>query len=522
MRITRKSMKFSIAISFIAFFSGCGGGSGGDGGTSDPEVDTVPDSYSFTAVLDAEPNTEITSSAVTITGIDTAAPILVSNGEYSIDGGEFTASGGTVESGQSISLQATSEAAEGSTVSVELSVGGVMETFLIRTRFELRETVQIEAENADLLGASVSLVDGNASNSEAISLPTDESGVQFTTIQASETLNVVYSAVSATVISIDVNGEAMDDVTLAATGSLTSYSSASTIIEIPSDAVVQLRYESGATDSLLDYLELVPSPLQFVRTFGRVDFSRGDGISVSSTGDVFISGGPDDSNIHRITTDGNSSLFAQGFTSANGSDFDSNGNLFVADYRGNAIRRVAPDGIVSTVASNLDGPAGIYVDANDNVIVGMFGANGGGDGAAVLSISPAGEVSTLAQGGGLSDVIGVVGDEEGNIYAGNWSSGEFYRVTNGNVTLLATTGTNINMIDAARGYAYIGGGSRVVRVPLDGDGEVEVFAGGGVGDGHISVAGLAGINAVAFSDDGNELYLLNRDSGEVKVISSER
>jgi DNA-binding beta-propeller fold protein YncE len=48
------------------------------------------------------------------------------------------------------------------------------------------------------------------------------------------------------------------------------------------------------------------------------------------------------------------------------------GNLYVADTHNNAIRKVAPDGAVSTLAggaAGFDGPVGVAVDRDGNVYV---------------------------------------------------------------------------------------------------------------------------------------------------------
>lgn len=246
-----------------------------------------------------------------------------------------------------------------------------------------------------------------------------------------------------------------------------------------------------------------------------------DGISVAENGDIFVSGGPLTNSIVRITSKGVVSEFATGFKSANGSDFDSKGNLFVADYASNVIRRITPDGIVSTFASDLDGPAGVYIDEKDNVIVGLYGANYSGKAATVLRITPDGTSSILATGGGLRDVIGVVGDENGDLYAGNYKGRQLYRITNGEVTLLATASVKINMIDYSRGYIYIANNGRVVRINTS-TGEEELFAGTSESktvNGPVASADFVKPTSLAFSPDENILYVVDQTTGDVRKIA---
>src|SRR5262249_35990947 len=53
-------------------------------------VDTTPDAFSFTAVTNSNLNTASTSNQITVTGITAPAPISVSGGTYSINGGTAT------------------------------------------------------------------------------------------------------------------------------------------------------------------------------------------------------------------------------------------------------------------------------------------------------------------------------------------------------------------------------------------------------------------------------------------------
>ncbi len=106
------------------------------------------------------------------------------------------------------------------------------------------------------------------------------------------------------------------------------------------------------------------------------------------------------------------------FSSAYGTALDSGGNLYVADAVNNAIRKITPAGVVSTVAGNgsadfVDGtgsaarfnlPIDVALDSAGNLYVSDTGNH------AVRKITPAGVVSTLAGGGptlsGFVDGVG--------------------------------------------------------------------------------------------------------------------
>jgi hypothetical protein len=103
-----------------------------------PQPDTTPDPFTFTSQTGVALNTLVTSNTVTITGINMPAPISISVCasvlcEYSINGGAFTTSAGTVNSGDTVALRQTSSNSFSTTTTVTLSIGGVNGTFSVTT-----------------------------------------------------------------------------------------------------------------------------------------------------------------------------------------------------------------------------------------------------------------------------------------------------------------------------------------------------------------------------------------------------
>jgi hypothetical protein len=92
--------------------------------------DTTPAAFSFVDQTNVALSTVITSAAVTITGINSAAPVTVTNGEYSVGcTGTFTAAAGTITIGQTVCVRHTSSAAFSTAVNTVLDVGTVTDTF---------------------------------------------------------------------------------------------------------------------------------------------------------------------------------------------------------------------------------------------------------------------------------------------------------------------------------------------------------------------------------------------------------
>src|SRR5262249_49317907 len=119
---------------------------------------------------------------------------------------------------------------------------------------------------------------------------------------------------------------------------------------------------------------------------------------------------------------------------------DSGGNLFIADTRNQRIRRVTPDGIISTVAGNglagftgddgvasiaqIDEPHGLAVDGNGNLFIADTNNQ------RIRKVTPAGIISTVAGNGTrgfsgdgvaavnaqLASPFGVAADSSGNLF----------------------------------------------------------------------------------------------------------
>jgi sugar lactone lactonase YvrE len=162
----------------------------------------------------------------------------------------------------------------------------------------------------------------------------------------------------------------------------------------------------------------------------RARFSDPFGVAIDAQGTIFVADAGDTNTIRRVTPDGSVSTLAGGaigFADGSGSDarFDSpsglaidpHGVLYVADTGNNAIRRVAPDGSVTTLAGDgqpgyqdgvgtaarFNGPIGVAVDASGRVIV----ADTYND--RIRAIASDGTVTTIAGGPepGLLDRAGL-------------------------------------------------------------------------------------------------------------------
>ncbi len=148
------------------------------------------------------------------------------------------------------------------------------------------------------------------------------------------------------------------------------------------------------------------------------------------------------------------------FNSPVGVAADNTGNLYIADYGNDTIRKVAPNGAVTTlagtagVAGNRDGiganasftlPYGIATDSSGNVFVAEMSSQ------TVRKITPAGVVTTLAGKAGVAGHAdgtgadasfylphGVAADKAGNVYVAGFANDTLRKITpSGVVTTIA-------------------------------------------------------------------------------------
>ncbi|HSI51360.1 MAG TPA: hypothetical protein VLA61_24095 [Ideonella sp.] len=168
---------------------------------------------------------------------------------------------------------------------------------------------------------------------------------------------------------------------------------------------------------------------------------------------------------------------------------DASGALWVLDTGNSAVRRIANDGTVSTVASGLSFPTAMALGPDGNFYIAVDGF--------ILRMTPAGVVSTYA-GSGYGDldgpastanigaVRGMVIAANGDLYFSQWSTSTVRRVVrSGNVA------GNVETVAGIRGYTTVPG--------IDGVG---------------TAAGIPGPTGLAIS--GSTLYV--RDTSLIRAM----
>ena len=92
-------------------------------------VDTTPDAFTFTDQTGVALSAVVTSNEITVSGINAPTAISISNGKYSVNGGAFIATAGTVKTSDKVKVQHTASASPATKVDTVLTIGGVVDTF---------------------------------------------------------------------------------------------------------------------------------------------------------------------------------------------------------------------------------------------------------------------------------------------------------------------------------------------------------------------------------------------------------
>jgi sugar lactone lactonase YvrE len=286
------------------------------------------------------------------------------------------------------------------------------------------------------------------------------------------------------------------------------------------------------------------------------------GIAISDDGAIYVADAGESNRIRKLEPDGSVSTFAgsvEGYANGPGSQaafntpsglaIDSKGNLFVADTGNNRIRKITPQGLVSTLSGDgsaghadgpaaqaqFDGPIGITVDALGNVYV----ADTYND--RIRKITPEGNVSTIAGAGlGYADgpantalfdtPCGIVVAADGALIVADTGNQRLRKIADGQVTTLSFVFSDeANPADLRKpvglalthdGFLYVTELDRARVVQIAPDGRARAIAGGtpGYADG-ANDARFSQTTGVAVDRRG-DLYLADSGNYLVRKLSA--
>ncbi len=242
-----------------------------------------------------------------------------------------------------------------------------------------------------------------------------------------------------------------------------------------------------------------------------------DDMLLDSAGNIFAAG-YDNGNVYRVTPSGAVSLYATGFSAANGLEWDHLGNLLVCDNTGDAIYKVAPDSSISLFIS-INSPSGITRDPlSDTLYFTSY------LGHSVYKLAPDSTLILFAQGSPLNGPVGLDWDKDNNLLVGNFGNGVVHRVNrSGNVSHIGT----FPMSGATGFIAYKDGyiygtrfqANRIYRMDTLGNTELVAGSLNGQIDGPVSVARFNRPNGIIFSRGGDSLFVTDYGAKSIRVIT---
>ena len=187
---------------------------------NDDFPDTTPDAFAFTDQTAVPVGTVRESNTIVVAGIDAAATISVSSGEYRVNSGSYTASAGTVVNGDAVQVRHTASASFNTATNTVLTIGGVSDTFTSTTEssdttpfaFAFTDVTDVavgsvqESNTVTITGinttAAVSASGGEYSRNGGAYVSTAGSAVSGDTFKVRHTASLMFSTATGTTLTV--------------------------------------------------------------------------------------------------------------------------------------------------------------------------------------------------------------------------------------------------------------------------------------------------------------------------------
>lgn len=302
------------------------------------------------------------------------------------------------------------------------------------------------------------------------------------------------------------------------------------------------------------------------------------GAATDSAGNLFFTA---QSRVLRMEPSGNLTLIAgtavAGFSgddgpaaaaqlrTPNGLALDLAGNIYVADYGNNRIRKITPAGVITTFAGNggffyagdggpatnaqMRSPSGVAVDKSGNVFIAETGSH------VIRKVSTDGVISTVAgfgvggySGDGGDPLFaqilaphGIAVDKDGTLYIADYGNNRIRKVVSGKITTISGAGIGFLgdgqpaaggrfsgpagiALDSSNNLYIVDLNNQRIRKIAPG-GNISTVAGNGTadfkGDGAAATSATLNFPSGVAVDGGGNVYIADKNNARIrKVVSS--
>ncbi len=261
-------------------------------------------------------------------------------------------------------------------------------------------------------------------------------------------------------------------------------------------------------------------------------FPCSGGLAIDREGSFYLSdfmgnGSPQNpmgTTVRKVTADGKAEPFTTDVRTPTGLIFGPSGDLYVSNAHPNSIVRVTPEGRSSVFAEQVAWPSAILFDERGHLFTpNCTNASRSANGHSIYEVDPEGQVNLYLTSELLQCGVGLVFDDDHNMYVSNWIDRRILKVTpDRQISVIATIpgqpGEAIANMVYVDGELYVAGfgSNRVWQVTLAGN--VSVLAGSGKpgrDDGEASKASFNQPNGIAVADDA--LYILDVGGGSAAI-----
>lgn len=246
-------------------------------------------------------------------------------------------------------------------------------------------------------------------------------------------------------------------------------------------------------------------------------FKFTDDLILDNSGNLFCADYSGDA-VYKLAPNETLSTFISGLNTPNGMAFDSNGDLFVCDNLGNAIYKVDPLGnFLDTFQVSY--PSGIIKDAaSDTMIFTTYGSQND-----LKKLAPDGSITDFYVGGALDGPVGLEYCQ-GSLYVANFNDRKIFRIENDTLEFIAQLPGNgyLGFITCAGDQLLATAFSNHKIFKIDPQtGAVNIYAGigGGYMDGTLDVARFTSPNGILATPLGDTIYVSEYNTGRLRMIT---